>query len=210
MKTFAFLSILAAGSLMAGEKEALSPVAPPPPSPTLWQWFVGGSIGYLEDLDTEMYHLHAGVDLPNPLGTFDQSVFLEVGYANPDQTVSSGYYPEYPNGNEGMRVSSIRGEADLIPITLNYKLERALTGSLAMYVGGGVGVAYVDMDALGASDDDWTFYGQIFGGLVYNVSEMWEIYGGVRWIYIDDTDFFGVSVDSEDDWLGEIGVRINF
>ena len=209
MKTFAFLSILAAGSLMAGEKAALSPVAPPP-SPTLWQWFVGGSIGYLDDLDTEMYHLHAGVDLPSQLGGFDQAIFLEVGYANPDQTIASGYYPEYPNGYEGMRVSSIRGEADLIPITLNYKLERALTDSFSMYFGGGIGAAYVDVDALGSSDDDWTFYGQVFGGLLYNINEMWEIYGGVRWIYIDDTDVFGVSVDSEDDWLAEIGVRINF
>ena len=54
-----------AGTAMAGttSKEVIPP-PPPAPEPSLWQWFAGGSVGYLFDYEEEMYHLHVGVDTP--------------------------------------------------------------------------------------------------------------------------------------------------
>ena len=36
------------------------------------------------------------------------------------------------------------------------------------------------------SDDDTAFYGHIFAGLVYNVSDTFEVFGGARYIFMDD------------------------
>ena len=208
MKTFALLSVLAAGSLMAGEKAALEPMMPPPPEPSIWQWFVGGSVGYLDELDTEMYTLHAGVDFPNQLAGWDQAAYLEIGFATLDEVLYSGSNSGYLNNGKGMS-SHIKYEADILPITINYKLERALTESLNMYLGGGIGVVNLDLSGGGMSDDDWTFYGQVFAGILYNVNETWEIYGGARWIYMDDSTLFGMDIDNQDDFMVEIGTRIN-
>ena len=46
-------------------------------------------------------------------------------------------------------------------------------------------------------------------GILYNVNETWEIYGGARWIYMDDSTLFGMDIDNQDDFMVEIGTRIN-
>ncbi|MEO0018854.1 MAG: hypothetical protein RLZZ522_2137 [Verrucomicrobiota bacterium] len=45
---------------------------------------------------------------------------------------------------------------------------------------------------------------------MYNVSPAFEVFGGVRWIYMDDTDIRGVNVELSDDVLFEAGLRFNF
>ena len=213
MKLTTVISFLAAGCITAGE--VYTEPMMPAPAPTLWQWFAGGSVGYLTDFETEMYTLHAGVDLPNQLGGWDQAVYLEVGYATLDETFSSsddnGYESsDPPAGMNGGKRVPVKFDADLIPVTLNYKLERPLSDALNMYMGVGLGMVNVDVSGGGDSDDDWTFYGQIFAGLLYNVNETWEIYGGGRWIYIDDFELFGTDVDHQDDFMLELGTRVNF
>jgi opacity protein-like surface antigen len=110
-------------------------------------------------------------------------------------------------------------DLDILPITLNLKLERQLSGGLNAYFGGGLGMARVDFSAdVGSfgdfSDDDWVFTAQIFAGLSYNVTQNFEVYGGARWIYLDDADLsdsdLSVGLDLEDDWLLELGLRYNF
>jgi hypothetical protein len=46
------------------------------------------------------------------------------------------------------------------------------------------------------------------------VTDSFEIYGGARWIYLDDSNVAGVPAAGvagfEDDFLGEVGLRFNF
>jgi len=110
-------------------------------------------------------------------------------------------------------------DLDIMPITLNVKLERPLTDSLNVYFGAGLGAALVDLEIKAGkygslSDDDWVFVGQVFAGMNYNFNPNFEVYGGVRWIYYDDADLSDSSgkltLELEDDFLFEIGARINF
>ena len=105
-----------------------------------------------------------------------------------------------------------------MPITLNVKLELQLTGNLNAYFGGGLGMARVDLSVdygYGeVADDDWVFTAQLFAGLSYNVTQNFEVYGGARWIYLDGADLSdsggSATLDLDDDWLFELGLRYNF
>lgn len=109
-------------------------------------------------------------------------------------------------------------DLDIIPITMNVKLERPLTGNLNGYFGAGLGIALVDLSVdIGSnnfSDDDWVFTGQVFAGLNYNFNPNFEVYGGARWIYYDDAELedngLGGDLELDDDFLLELGARFNF
>jgi opacity protein-like surface antigen len=242
MKSITFLSILAVGAATAGEPVMYdkSPMIPPPAAPSLYNWFVGGSVGYLLEAEEEMYHGHIGMDLGSQLGGWDQAIFLEVGYADLGECSNFGY-PDPQGSSTGGKgpggdfedylyyygQGRVCFDLEIIPVTLNYKLERPLTQSLSAYLGIGAGVAFMDAEAkIGGSDDsddDTVFYAQFFTGLVYNINPTFELFAGARVIYFDDPDFslFGSSVDLDDlddagvdidntDYLIEAGARINF
>ncbi len=120
-------------------------------------------------------------------------------------------------------------EAQIIPITLNYKYECALTGNLNWYIGAGAGIALVDLDTehtsyympgpdivtnassprtRKTSADDTVFYAHIFAGLVYNISESFEVFGGARFIFMDDV--FGNQSPLDEEIHYELGGRFNF
>jgi opacity protein-like surface antigen len=111
-------------------------------------------------------------------------------------------------------------DLQIVPITMNVKFERAITGNLNGYIGGGLGIAWVDLDLdLGGrigdySDSDWVFTAQIFAGLSYNFTPNFEMYGGARWIYLQDPDFSdggaSATLDLDNDWLLELGLRFKF
>lgn len=109
-------------------------------------------------------------------------------------------------------------DLDIMPITLNVKLERPITGNLNVYFGAGLGMALVDLSVevgdFDFSDDDWVFTGQVFAGLNYNFNPNFEVYGGARWIYFDDASLsdndVGGDLELDDDFLLEIGARFNF
>jgi len=197
-------------------KGAISPAAPP----TLFHWFAGGTVGYMDDYDTEFYSGHIGLDLDYQLAGWNTAVYLEVGYFNPEECVDSDLLSGYGYGNgkgsgydgpdRGSSRQCVDIELEVIPVSLNYKLERNLTGNLNVYVGAGAGVAFVDLEVGKESDDDEVFFAQVFAGLLYQVSEAVELYGGARWIYMEDIDVFGLDLDMDDDFLAELGARINF
>ncbi|BDS07864.1 hypothetical protein NT6N_29040 [Oceaniferula spumae] len=183
------------------------PVAPAPSC--LWTWFAGGSYGQIDgdDWDEDIYTLHVGIERTcagNPCGS--HAFFLEVGYTENETTqLVAG-----PNGPTALAPHDI--SAEIIPITLNYKFECALTGNLNWYVGAGAGIALAEIDVDGPfvndSDDDTAFYAHVFAGLVYNVSEAFEVYGGARYIYMDDV--FSVDSPLDDEVHYELGARFNF
>ena len=83
-------------------------------------------------------------------------------------------------------------------------------GGFSFYAGAGLGAAFQDVEVFGASDDSVEFMAQAFAGIGYDISESFQIYGGARYIWIDDTELLGVSVDSGDDVALEIGARFRF
>lgn len=214
-----------------------APIPPPPVDPCLFTWFAGGSVGYLTEFEEPMYHLHVGTDTCWNVGGWDIALFAEIGYTEKDQSYvnrDTGFTnnPLFLNNGDTLEFSDIDramrtfagqyGTASydlrIVPITANIKFERQIANQLGVYVGAGLGMANVDLSArvgpFGFSDDDWVFVAQAFAGLVYNVSEPFEIYGGARFIYFDDADLssggVGGTLDLENDFLIELGARYNF
>lgn len=203
MKCITILSILAVGSVLAGEKAPISEKSPIiPPAPSLYQWFAGATAGYLLENDEEMYTAHIGVDLPNQLRGWDQAIYLEVGYIEFERCM---------NDQQGVASTRLCLDIEIIPVTLNYKLEKQVSQSLNAYCGLGAGMAFIDAEVPGVPDDDTVFYAQLFGGVLYNVNSSWELYAGARVIYFEDDDLESIGVDIENtDYLVEIGARHNF
>jgi len=196
-------------SAQAGEDYSAkgAKVVIPAPAPCLWTWFAGGSAGYIAgDWDEEIYTLHVGAELKCPDAACSHAFYLEVGYTEKDRKFH--YF-------DSSRESRERGYANLeiIPITLNYKYECALTDQLNWYAGAGAGIALVDYeitDGTGRhSDDDTAFYAHVFAGLVYNVSESFEVFGGLRFIFMDDV-FGGLQSPIDEELHYELGARFNF
>ena len=183
-------------------------VAPPAPS-CLWSWFAGGSYGQIGgDWDEDIYTLHFGAERKCPGSSCSHAIYLEVGFTEKEETI--GYVD--PNVTSAVVLRAHDVTLDIIPITLNYKYECALTGNLNWFVGAGAGVALVDLDIDGpvvnGSEDETVFYAHVFAGLTYNVSESFEVFGGARYIFMDDAFDGGAPLDSEIHY--DLGVRFNF
>lgn len=205
--------IALAGSSAKSAKSAKVVIPPPEPAPQ-WNWFAGASAGYLVDFEEGMYHGHIGVDFPTR-GAYQHSLFAEVGWTETDE-----------NFTDSVTEDRVNSELDILPVTLNYKFERQFACGLNAYIGAGVGVAFVDYEAtirnltpvvVRNSGDDTVFAAQIFAGLGYDVTENFEVYGGARWIYLDDanTGSFAPATRPgatafDDDVLIEAGLRYNF
>lgn len=194
-----------------------------PPSNCLMSWFAGASVGYLTELEEPMYTAHLGITNSCwMIGGWNVGLFAEVGYTDTDWSYTDSYVSA-PTPYEDI------GKVDLtiVPITVNVKFERALSGNLNAYFGAGLGVAWVDVDDHGTStyypylkpsytesykysDSDWVFTAQVFAGLSYSVSQNFDIFGGARWIYYADANLFGESINLDDDWLLELGARVKF
>ncbi|WP_193213696.1 outer membrane beta-barrel protein [Luteolibacter marinus] len=219
MKRTILSFVLLSGVALAGSssKEVIPP--PPAPEPALWNWFAGASAGYLVDYEEDMYHLHLGIDLPSRC-EWQHSVFLECGWTSADDSFVT---PPVTVGDSQFSLY-LDSEVEIVPLTLNYKIERKFKEKLSAYVGAGIGVAFVDYEATAAalggggptanfSDSDTVFAAQVFAGLAYQVTESFDLYGGARWIYLDDSDIsvapVGVGI-LEDDVLVEAGFRVNF
>ncbi|MFP6881965.1 MAG: hypothetical protein VCA34_13510 [Roseibacillus sp.] len=228
MKRYTLALLITSSVALAGDpgsaKSAKGGKEIVPEAATLWAWFAGASGGYLLDKESDMVHGHLGVDLPSRVTDFDQALFLEVGWTecSDDREYLSEGYSDIPRigGAGGAVPTSMAFTTDLqiIPITLNWKLERPLASGLGFYMGAGAGIAIVDIDVSGAingSDDDVVFFGQVFAGLLYNLTDDFEVYGGVRAIYMDEPDLRVDGMDLgantlETDVLIEGGGRVNF
>ncbi len=226
--------LLAGGTAFAGPSS--KEVIPPAPAEAgLWEWFAGASVGYLFDYEEEMYHGHIGVDTPWNWGGWRSAFFVEVGYAETenstlinDPTFINPQVLVTPRGKgpgpgPGPVLVPFTSEFSMVPVTLNFKLEREIANNLNFYFGVGAGVAFTSFDGyanfarvpdLYVSNDDEAFYAQAFTGLNYDVSDSFEIYSGFRWIYMDDNSVAGAPASGiatfDDDFLGELGVRFNF
>jgi len=151
-------------------------------------WFLGGGVDYMLDAEEPFYNGHFGYDFGN-----GSALFLESGWLGEEEFV-------FP----------VNIDLDVVPITLNYKYEYSFTEKFGLYVGVGAGASSIDINAGLASDDDWVFTAQGFAGLVYNVTPNFEIYGGARYMWMDDVSIFGANIDDLDDVGVGGGIRFNF
>ena len=165
-----------------------------------------------------MYTAHVGVDTPYKLGGFDTAIYLEVGYTEKDVDT---LVPDPRQTATGTTL--MNGSLEIIPLTLNFKLEREIGNGLDFYFGAGIGVAFTSFDAdinytfvpdVHVSERNTVFAAQVFAGLIYNVNEHFEVYGGARWIYIDASRDILVpgtgDLDFDSDVLIELGARYTF
>lgn len=210
-------SLALAATVQAGDDYSAKGPAPiPAPAPCLWTWFAGGSGGYIDDVDNDMWTLHLGREYKCPDSDSSHAIFLEVGWTDWDDsdTYSNDYYSDdYYNSRNKLDL-----DYSIVPITINYKYERPLTQRLNWYIGGGLGVAISDVEVkwMGEKydDDETAFYGHLFAGLVWNISDAFEIFGGARYIYMDS----GLEYDDgeeipgllDEDIFYELGARFNF
>lgn len=191
MKSIATLGLalgLSASAFAGDTTPAPSTTAPSMTESSLLTWFAGGSVGYLIDNEEEFYTLHLGMKIAES-GPISHSLFLEGAYAE---------------------FNTFGLDTDVIPVTLNYKLDYSLSESFSIYAGAGVGAAFVDT-SFGPFDDSTTeLSAQIFAGVGYDVTENFELYSGLRWLWIDDSSLFGRSVEIGDDYGVELGGRFKF
>jgi opacity protein-like surface antigen len=196
--SIALTALLALGStsvLMAGEAETTQTStyqAPPMQSNQHQGLYFGAGADYMFDAEEVFYNGHIGYDFGN-----GGSVFLESGWLGQDDRGANFLFP-------------IGSDIDIVPITVNYKHEFMFTETFGFYLGLGAGAANVDVTTGPFSDDDWALTAQAFAGVVYNVSPTFEIYAGVRYVWLDDVDLGGARFDDLDDLGVGAGIRFNF
>ena len=212
LTTLATITGLAiAATAQAGEEASAKQVIAPIAALCDWSWFAGGSVGVIDgdDWDEDIYTLHIGKERKCAGDKYSQAIYLEVGFTESDFTESEG------GVSEELPITTST-DIEIIPITLNYKYECELSNKLNWYAGAGAGIALVDVDfeesssngSISESDDDTAFYGHIFAGLVYNVSDTIEVFGGARFIFMDDVLGGDSPLDEEVHY--ELGARYNF
>jgi hypothetical protein len=203
---------------LAGEP----PATPIQPTPTSGDWFVGGTFGMLqtdsnaaqvadgepynlveptvEEFEFDMYTLHFGRDLKQKFIGCDLAAYAELGYITGDATLK----------DFGNAITSL--DIDIIPITFNLKAEREFYAGIKGYLSAGIGYAFTDYSDNYSGDDgtDSGFYAQAQMGLAYDIDTNWEIYGGARWLYLENLDFGNNGVELENNVGYEIGLRYHF
>jgi len=192
MKTTAItgLALLLGASAYAGEVTSTTQTyTPPPSSPSLWTWFIGGSGGYFFDNEEDYWTLHFGMKLAES-GPVTHSLYVE------------GLYTEWE--------STLGVDSQIIPVTLNYKFDYAFNEKFSFYAGVGAGAAFIDNDVFGFSDDSVEFTAQVFAGLGYDVTPNFQLYSGLRWLWVDDSNVGGFNVETGDDVGVELGLRFKF
>ena len=224
------ITLLAGFALIAAAQAGTpSPAPAPAPGAGLWQWFAGASVGYLTDLEETMCSLQAGAEYTPSGARGSHSIYLEVAFTQDDASYS--YNP--PAGMTGGKSEKAAIDLNIIPITLNYKFEAPITEQLHYYLGVGLGIAILDSSYdwswsqsvappgnQGGGSDDQTearFYGDVFAGLAYEVCPSFEVFAGVRYIFMDDAerhmDVSGAAdftAGINHDVLLELGARYNF
>jgi len=187
------LALFAPAILSAGEVHTTTQQTYQPPVVTEHiGWYLGAGIDYMFDAEDAFYNAHLGYDFGN-----GSSLFLESGWLGEEEDTA-------------LLFPFVSADVDIVPVTLNYKYEHMFTDCFGFYLGAGIGAANVDVSMGAFGGDEWVFAAQAFAGVVYNVSDSFEIYAGARYLYLDDTDLGGVSFDELDDVGVGAGIRFNF
>lgn len=153
---------------------------------------IGADAGYLLDSEQEYLSLRAGFEF-KAVGPASHRLELEIGHT--DESESSF-------------------KAELLPVTLNYRLQAAGSGKWGYYVGAGAGFARASIDGVSISGPvrlrDNSFAAQGFAGVTYQVGPSTTLDLGAKYIWVDDMTFAGSSVEIGDDVALQAGFTFKF
>lgn len=163
-------------------------------------WFAGATFGQFTNTDgrvqgdsgegdLNLYALSIGRNLDKQLLGSDLAAYLEVGL------LETNYGPI---------------DIDVIPFTFNLKAERELFAGINGYVSAGAGYAFSRVSMGPSTAGDGGIYGQGSIGLSYDINENVEIFGGARYIVLDEVDFGIPTADADNNVGYEVGLRYNF
>lgn len=152
----------------------------------------GFDVGYLIDADETYTTGRVGWEF-KANETFAHQLGLEIGYA---------------------RATEAGGKATLLPVTANYRLESTVSGNLQYYFGVGAGVARLRADGVSTGGPvtlrDTSFAAQGFTGLNWNFSPRAAFTLGARYIWVDDVNLAGTTVEVGDDIALSAGFSFRF
>lgn len=153
---------------------------------------VGTDLGYLLDTEEEYLSARAGFTVHSST-SFTQQIELEVGYTN---TKDSGL------------------EADLLPVTLNYRFTSMPVNRWGYTLGAGAGFARTSIDGVSIGGPvrlrDESLALQAFAGVTYQATERLALNLGAKYLWIDDAKFAGSSVEIGDDVALSAGLSFKF
>jgi opacity protein-like surface antigen len=154
---------------------------------------IGVDAGYLVDAEEDFISARLGYGFKTDASLAHQ-VELEVGYTSQEDSGAKGKF---------------------IPVTVNYRAETVAANRLGFYFGAGAGFAVTDVSIPGSgvweiSDSGSSFALQAFAGVSFKASESVALHLGAKYIWIDDVDLFGTSIDVGDDVAITAGLSFRF
>lgn len=152
----------------------------------------GADVGYLFDSEEAYYTGRLGFEFNHSL-SYSHQLEVEVGYT---QTSEAG------------------GDASLLPVTLNYRLQAEAAGPWGYYAGLGAGFARTRVDGVSIGGPvrlhDSSFAAQAFAGVEYRFTPAAAATVGLRYIWVDDVKLAGTSVKIGDDVALSAGLHFKF
>ena len=120
-----------------------------------------------------------------PSENFGSRVEIEYGYRENDvETHRLG----------GARLTPSTGDVSAHTVMTNLLIDFNKQSPLTFYAGGGVGVAFVNLDNFGGAginvfdDDDTTFAYQGIAGAEYKIDQRWSVFGEYRYLGMTDPE----------------------
>ncbi len=153
---------------------------------------VGTDVGYLLDRQEAYVTARVGLELQRT-DSVSHQLALEVGYT---ETKTAG------------------AEANLLPVTLNYRLAGETAGPWAYYAGLGAGLARTSVDGVSTGGSvrlrDESFAAQAFAGIEYRLTQVAAVTAGLRYLWIDDVTLASGDYEIGDDVAVSVGFRLRF
>lgn len=143
--------------------------------------------------------LHLGGAVGTDLGN-NTRVELEIAY--------STTYLDRVTGAGG--AIAVAGDVNVLSLLLSWYYDYKSNSPIAPFIGGGIGVANVELDS-GDSDNDTVFAYQVGAGLGYAVNDRMTFELGYKYIGVSDPEFQsgGSTVEAEvDSYNFYLGVRV--
>ncbi len=97
-------------------------------------------------------------------------------------------------------------------LVVNYEFEHYINQRFTVFVGGGVGGQFAELDSnVGSLDDDLTGYAQVFAGIRGHITPNLDARLGVRRMFFDEFDLLGVSgIKQNQTWGFDLGLTFKF
>lgn len=166
-----------------------------------WYAAITGGYTFPDDAESEGFDipLDEGFSVTGAIGTDLGAIRVE----------GEGSYRE-----NDLDVAGIDGDISAISVMANVLYDHPIADAVDVYVGAGVGAAFVDFEATGGGlttdDDDTVLAYQFLAGLALYTSDNFAITGGYRLWTTSDLEFEGADVDAPLVHTAEIGVRFDF